>query len=198
MKLFSMFVPTLWSLFAVPGKEAVIQRHVVISPPSSTSALSDRQLLHDLFADGVDPHYKDRNIIRFTADINYLSVDTTETPNIFTIPLRTIFYSRNKRFPQYHGYSRSHFVRFMNSPYSNIMEYSDFCQLEDKLAHIFSSYVEDEKRYWLVWLDDPFFMDTDSLRSYGRPPRDITWVSASLQNGNPDFICMKNNADNHV
>lgn len=203
MKLMSMFAPTLWSLLSVPHHDpATIQRHIVMSPPpfvDASPSLSDRGFLMELFADGKsDPHFQERNVIRFTGDQNLVSIDETDKPFIYTIPLRTIFRARNKMFPQYHSYSMSHYQRFLQSPYSQIMEYYDFCAMEDKLAHVFSHYIGDKKRHWLVWLDDPLFMDTDSIRSYGQAPRDVTWMSPSILNGNPDFLIMEDQSDLHM
>ena len=144
----------LWSLLNLAGGS--IKQHIVIQSPPSVQ--NHRVFLEQTLSHGIDPFYEDRKLIRFSNDFH-------QEQGMTTIPLRTIYDARTDNFPQYHVFTRSHFLQFSHSLYASVMAYADFCCMEDKLAHIMSSYLEDKRNHWLIMMDDPFLMG--SVRNYG-------------------------------
>ena len=142
----------LWSLLNLAGGS--IQQHIVLQTPPTVQ--DHRLLLEQSLSHGVDPHYEKRKLIRFSNDFQ-------QEPGITTVPLRTVYEARGDGFPQFHIFTRSHFLQFSRSLYASVMEYAEFCKMEDKLAHIMNSYLEDKRNNWLIMMDDPF------LSGKGRP-----------------------------
>ena len=83
--------------------------------------------------------------------------------------------------------------------YASLMDYMDFCAMEDKLAHIILQYLADEKNHWLIGLDDPFLMG--SLRQYGGKKQILeqtTWITTEKKYFS-DMIMIDMDLDNpHV
>lgn len=148
----------LWSILNIAG--GGIKQHIVVQTPPAY-ADNPRLVLEQAFASGADPHYEHRKLIRFSNEAPYLKRDDSIT----FVPMSTVFGARDEAFPSFHSYSRSHFVRFSQSIYQSVMDYADFCKMEDKLAHIVNNYLDDEKNNWMVLMDDPFLMG--SVRGYG-------------------------------
>lgn len=144
----------LWSLLNLAGGS--IQQHIVLQTPPTVQ--DHRLLLEQSLSHGVDPHYEKRKLIRFSNDFH-------QEQGITTVPLRTVYDARDNNFPRYHMYSTSHFTQFSHSMYASVMEYAEFCKMEDKLAHILHEYLGDTKNHWLILMDDPFLMA--SIRGYG-------------------------------
>jgi hypothetical protein len=143
----------LWSLLNLAGGS--IKQHIVVQTPPTVRDY--RSLLEQTLSHGVDPYYEDRKLIRFSNDFH-------QEQGMTTVPLRTVFDAREKDFPQYHLFSRSHFLQFSHSLYASVMEYAEFCKMEDKMSHIMSHYLEDQRNHWLIMMDDPFLMA--SVRDY--------------------------------
>lgn len=144
----------LWSLLNLAGGS--IKQHIVIQTPPNVE--NHRPFLEETFSHGMDPEYETRKLIRFSNDFQ-------QEPGITTVPLRTVYEARGDGFPQFHIFTRSHFLQFSRSLYASVMEYAEFCKMEDKLAHIMNSYLEDRRHHWLIMMDDPFLMG--SVREYG-------------------------------
>lgn len=144
----------LWSLLNLAGGS--IKQHIVIQTPPTVQ--NHRPFLEQTLSHGVDPYYETRKLIRFSNDFQ-------QETGITTVPLRTVYDARNDRFPQFHLFTRSHFLQFSHSLYASVMEYAEFCKMEDKLAHVINSYLDDRRNHWLIMMDDPFLMG--SVRDYG-------------------------------
>ena len=144
----------IWSLLNLAGGS--IKQHIVIQTPPTVQNL--RPFLDEIFSHGIDPEYETRKLIRFSNDFH-------QEPGITTVPLRTVYDARGDSFPQFHLFTRSHFLQFSHSLYASVMEYTEFCKMEDKLAHIINTYLEDRRNHWLIMMDDPFLMG--SVREYG-------------------------------
>jgi len=157
----------LWSLLNLAG--VGIKQHVVIqTPPSITD---HRLLLEQTLSHGADPYFENRKLIRFSNEFD-------QEKGITTVPLLNIYKSRDDRFPKYHIFSRSHFLCFTHSIYASVMEYAEFCKMEDKLAHVINNYLEDTHNHWLIFMDDPFLMA--NIRDYGSKNsivRQTTWIT---------------------
>jgi hypothetical protein len=144
----------LWSLLNLAG--GGIKQHIVIQTPPTVQ--NHRAFLDEIFLQGADPDYQTRKLIRFSNDFH-------QEPGMTTVPLRSIYEAREDCFPQFHRLTRSHFLQFSRSMYASVMGYAEFCGMEDKLAHIMGSYLEDRRNHWLIMMDDPFLMG--SVRGYG-------------------------------
>lgn len=161
-----MRIAFLWSLVYCSN---IIKQHVVIQLP----VLNYGSLIKQTLSHGIDPYYKDRKLIRFTNEIPYFKEMKDET----IVPM-SVLYRKHGVFPQFHMFSRSHYLQFSHSLYASVMNYADFCAMEDKLAHIVLQYLEDTNGNWLIGIEDPFLMS--SLRSYGgkKPILDqTTWIT---------------------
>ena len=144
----------LWSVLNLAGGS--IKQHIVIQIPPIIQ--NHRAFLDETFSYGADPDYETRKLIRFSNDFH-------QEPGMTTVSLRTVYEAREDDFPQFHMLPRSHFLQFSRSMYASVMEYPEFCKMEDKLAHIMNSYLEDRRNHWLIMMDDPFLMG--SVRGYG-------------------------------
>ncbi len=144
----------LWSLLNLTGGS--IKQHIVIQTPPTVQ--NHRPFLDETFSHGIDPNYETRKLIRFSNDFH-------QEPGIITVSLRTIYDARGDLFPLFHVFTRSHFLQFSRSLFASVMEYTEFCKMEDKLAHVINSYLDDRRNHWLIMMDDPFLMG--SVREYG-------------------------------
>lgn len=152
-------------LWSVLGLSVQPQQHLVIQIPP-TLTLPPRVLLEQAF-----PQESRNNLICFR---NEFTLDATTT----MVPMRSIFQSRwqSKTMPPPRQ-TRSNYLLYERSRYSSIMDYWDFCAMENKLVQIVLAYLGDEKNHWTLMLEDPFYLN---LRSYHVSPsiRDrTTWVS---------------------
>lgn len=142
----------LWSLFNVSSQQLVHYKHVVLQTPTFQMEMV-HQTLPNVFP-------KDK-MIRFTNDMSSIKTDK----DMVNVPLISVFRARDRWFPQFHMFLQpSHYLQFSKSQYANAMEYSDFCEMEDKLAHIVSMYLEDVRNRWLIVMEDPLL--TQNIRSY--------------------------------
>lgn len=171
----------LWSLFNLASTN--IKQHIVIQPPPIIH--NHRFLIEDILNHNIDPYYENRKIICFSNDIPYLEQKEKTT----NVPLRSIYDVRGDHFPQYHLFTRSHYLQFSRSIYASVMEYVDYCQMEDKLAHIVNEYLDDEKNNWLILMDDPFLME--NIRNYGTKKSIVdhtTWITTEKTSFNDMLI----------
>lgn len=191
----------LWSLLDVTNMGGVKQHIVMQTPPSitPTSIFNDRSLFDQALSNGIDPHYHDRKIVYFSNDISLSMQETTDDLKSTTIvPMRSIFRAtRNQFFPTYHQFSRSHYLLFTHSPYASVMDYIDFCKMEDKFAHIVNEYLDDQKTHWLILIDDPILMS--NIREYGLQHTLVdqtTWIT-HYKNVVADMILMDLQQQDH-
>lgn len=175
----------LWSLWNLSG--AIIKQHIVLqTPPQLTKYHSfiDQSFPHD-------PHYQERKLIRFTNEMPSIKVEKGAT----IVPLGSVYQNREKNFPSHHLFARSHYLQFSNSLYASLMDYAEFCKMEDKLAHIVNHYLEDKKNNWLIMMDDTFLMG--SIRGYGTRAsivKQTTWITLEKTGWN-DMLLVDMGAD---
>jgi hypothetical protein len=88
----------------------------------------------------------------------------------------------NKAIPAFHPFSLYHFSRYENSPLSSVMSYPIYCLLEEKMANIVYSYLNDERNHWMIMMD-PFFIHRDGFRSYGLrgENNNAVWITPSVE-----------------
>lgn len=117
--------------------------------------------------------------ICFTFDQN----DDTETTTHILLPrLIDDILKENKAIPAFHPFSLYHFSRYENSALSSVMSYPIYCLLEEKMANIVYSYLNDECNHWMIMMD-PFFMHRDGFRSYGLhgENNNAVWITPSVE-----------------
>jgi len=183
-----MRIGFLWSLLNLSG--VGIKQHIVIQTPPTIQ--DNRLFLEQVFSGGADPCYENRKLIRFSNDFD-------QEKGMTTVPLRTVYDARDDIFPQHHIFSRSHFLRFTHSIYASVMEYAEFCKMEDKLAHIVANYLADKKNNWLIMMDDPFLMG--SIRGYGSRSSMVdqsTWVTLGKTEFNDVLLMDLETDSSHV
>lgn len=168
----------LWTLWNMSG--AMIKHHIVVqTPPTIARPVSIVEQ-----ALGTDPYHYDRKLIRFTNDMS-----SVMNKDMTIVPLSSVYRSRERYFPSHHLYTRSHYLQFENSLYASVMEYREFCKMEDKLSHIINNYLEDKKNHWLIMMDDPFLMG--SIRGYGTKSAIVdqtTWITMENKKWNDMLI----------
>jgi hypothetical protein len=166
-----MRIGFLWSLWAC-CPQTTVRQHVVVQAPPVIPSVSGA--LQQAF-----PNH-DRKVIHFTSGLGRES-------GTVSVPLSSVYRARDDTFPQHHAYTYAHYFIFTRSPYASVMEYGDFCAMEDKLAHIVENYLQDEKNGWFVLMDDPFLATT--IRGYLMPSsiRRATWVS-TIKSPYSDFV----------
>lgn len=171
----------LWSLFHVSHhyQHQHHNPHIVLQTPSFSEGMIKEALPNIITS---------HKMIRFTNDISYIKTDL----DIVNVPLASVFRARSKWFPQFHMFQQpSHYWQFSNSQYANIMEYSDFCEMEDKLAHIVSNYLEDVRIHWLIVMDDPLL--AQNIRGYCTKSSVVghtSWITTTDATGFHDMVIL--------
>lgn len=170
----------LWSLLNLSG--VLVKQHVMIqTPPMSTPYAT---VLEQTLSHGIDPFFHERKVVLFSNELPYFKTHDDTT----CVPMSAVFHARDRFFPRYHMFSRSHYLQFSQGMYSSIMNYAEYCAMEDKLAHIVCNYLEDRHNHWLIMMDDPFLMG--SLRNYGSQDAIVkrtTWITTK-DNGSNDLL----------
>jgi hypothetical protein len=88
----------------------------------------------------------------------------------------------NKAIPTFHKFSLHHFSLYENSKLSSVMSYPTYCLLEEKIAGIVFSYINDAHHRWMIMID-PFFMHRDGFRSYAlqHEKNNAMWITPSVE-----------------
>ena len=115
--------------------------------------------------------------------------DGDETTHIFLPRLIEGVIQENKAIPIFHKFSFHHFSRYENSKLSSVMGYPTYCLLEEKIADIVFSYINDAHHHWMIMID-PFFMHRDGFRSYALhdEKNNALWVTPSVDLDGDDII----------
>lgn len=129
-----------------------MKQHIVMESPPSIR--DHKFLIEQALSTGVDPYYQERKIIRFTIENSSFRQEEGMT----TVPMVSVYKACSGDFPKFHLFTRSHYLQFSHSVYASVIGYAEFCEMEDKLAHIVSNYIEDKRNNWLILMDDPFLM----------------------------------------
>ena len=165
----------LWSLFSFCGDH--VKQHIVIQKPPTVITNHDlSSFVHHTLSNGIDPFYKDRKLICFSDGMPLLKQETKNECTV--VPLLSVFQARKDRMPVYPIYPRSHYLQFYRSSFASLMDYTDFCSMEEKLSQIINSYLEDDKKHWLIFMDHPLLMQ--NIRAYGTKQAvcdRTTWVT---------------------
>jgi hypothetical protein len=65
--------------------------------------------------------------------------------------------------------SKSNYIKFSNSEYINYMNFDDYCKLEKKISNLIDSYLSDNKKNYLIIVDD-IFLGYDGIFKYLKYP----------------------------
>ena len=82
--------------------------------------------------------------------------------------------------------SKSNYLKYENSEYINYINYEDYCKLEKKISNIIDSYLLDNKKNYLIIVDD-IFLGYDGIFKY------LKFINKSLF-----IINEKNNYANYL
>jgi hypothetical protein len=61
--------------------------------------------------------------------------------------------------------SKSNFLKYENSKYTNYLSFDKFCKLEKKISNIIDNYLLDNNRHYLIIVDD-IFLSYDGIFKY--------------------------------
>lgn len=171
----------LWTLWACPEVPPVIEKqHIVIQSP--TAMTDPRTMMAQAFPIGVDMHSTLRRIVYFTDDPSPRLLE-----GVTTIPMRSVFRSRPEGTPR--PRPRSHGLMFLRSRYADVMDYNDFCSMEEQMASLLDCYLGDRKRHWAVLIDDPLM--AASMRDHGTKETMVdqtAWVSSGARTTYADYM----------
>lgn len=71
--------------------------------------------------------------------------------------------------------SKSNYFKYENSEYINYMNYKDYCRLEKKISNIIDSYLLDNKKSYLIIVDD-LFLSYDGIFKYLKFPNKSLFI----------------------
>ena len=71
--------------------------------------------------------------------------------------------------------SKSNYFKYENSEYINYINYEDYCKLEKKISNIIDSYLLDNKRNYLIIVDD-IFLGYDGIFKYLKFPNKSLFI----------------------
>lgn len=71
--------------------------------------------------------------------------------------------------------SKSNYFKYENSEYINYINYEDYCKLEKKISNIIDSYLLDNKKNYLIIVDD-IFLGYDGIFKYLKFPNKSLFI----------------------
>lgn len=84
--------------------------------------------------------------------------------------------------------SPSHYQFFSQHRFSKYVKYDEFCKLEKSVSDIVGSYLKDEKRSYIIFLDD-IFIQPMGVRKYWTFPKNYVFLANNKFDDNSvDFV----------
>jgi hypothetical protein len=103
-------------------------------------------------------HIAHNHVIHFKEMNDITLVDTN-------IKMNDLLMIKNKNVvPKYHTYTKFHY-QYLYGPYHKMINYYDYCNLEEKVSAIISSYSQDKEKY-LFLFDNENWLEDESIISY--------------------------------
>ena len=143
------FIFSLMTLFPVKP-EVGTKNHIILS--EQKNEINVNQL--NYFTKG----HKIDSIIDFTLENNIYLSKILENEDIEKLKL-----------------SKSNYFKYENSEYINYMNYKDYCRLEKKISNIIDSYLLDNKKSYLIIVDD-LFLSYDGIFKYLKFPNKSLFI----------------------
>lgn len=85
--------------------------------------------------------------------------------------------------------SMAHYQYFSNHRFSKYISYGDFCRLEKSMSRIVANYLQDEKRSYIIVLDD-IFLNPMGIWKYWDFPKNYL-VFSKIHNSLVDFVIVE-------
>ena len=148
MRIFN-FIFSLMTLFPVKP-EIGTKNHIILSEQNNNINLN--QLKY--FTKG----HKINNVIDFTLENNIYLSKILEKEDI-------------EKLKSY----KSNYFKYENSEYINYINYEDYCRLEKKISNIIDSYLLDNKKNYLIIVDD-IFLGYDGIFKYLKFPNKSLFI----------------------
>ena len=148
MRLFN-FIFSLMTLFPVKP-EIGTKNHIILS--EQKNKINVNQLKY--FTKG----NKINNVLDFTLENNIYLSKILENEEIYKLKS-----------------SKSNYFKYENSEYINYINYEDYCRLEKKISNIIDSYLLDNKKNYLIIVDD-IFLGYDGIFKYLKFPNKSLFI----------------------
>ena len=133
------FIFSLMTLFPIKP-EVGIKNHIILS--EQKNKINVNQLNYFIKGHKID------SIIDFTLENNIYLSKILENEDINKLKL-----------------SKSNYFKYENSEYINYINYEEYCRLEKKISDIIDSYLSDNKKNYLIIVDD-LFLSYDGIFKY--------------------------------
>ena len=133
------FIFSLMTLFPIKP-EVGIKNHIILS--EQKNKINVDQLNYFIKGHKID------SIIDFTLENNIYLSKILENEDINKLKL-----------------SKSNYFKYENSEYINYINYEEYCRLEKKISNIIDSYLSDNKKNYLIIVDD-LFLSYDGIFKY--------------------------------
>jgi hypothetical protein len=85
--------------------------------------------------------------------------------------------------------SMAHYQYFSNHRFSKYISYGDFCRLEKSISRMVANYLQDEKRSYIIVLDD-IFLSPMGIWKYWRFPKHYL-IFSKIYNSFVDFVMVE-------
>jgi len=112
----------------------------------------------------IKKRYNDKPLL----EINILRKSNDEIDNGHNIYIHDIYKNielEKKVIPSYHNYDTFHY-QYLYNRYSKLINYNEYCLLEEKLSNIVIQYIQDKRNVrYLIRFDDPFWLNSNSIKS---------------------------------
>ena len=162
------FIFSLMTLFPVKP-EVGTKNHIILS--EQKNEINVNQL--NYFTKG----HKIDSIIDFTLENNIYLSKILENEDIEKLKL-----------------SKSNYFKYENSEYINYMNYKDYCRLEKKISNIIDSYLLDNKKSYLIIVDD-LFLSYDGIFKYLKFPYNSLFI-LNEKNNYVNYLIININKEN--
>lgn len=108
--------------------------------------------------------YNDKPLLELNIYRNN-NYETDTNQNIFIHDIYKNIDVKNKVIPSYHNYDKFHY-QYLYNRYSKLINYNEYCLLEEKLSDILIQFLHDERNIrYLIRFDDPLWLNSNSVKS---------------------------------
>ena len=131
-----------------------------------------------------EPYY-----IHFTSHVKHVKKRETENNVYISIPELYSTDSMDDGGPI--ESSRAHYQSFQQHRFSKYISYPDFCRLEKRVSMIVSHYLRDEKRSYIIILDDIFIQPMGIRKYWTFPKQYAVYAAESFSDDFVDYVIVE-------
>lgn len=187
----------MWSFLQVNQNLKLPQQHVIIQDVSEKEALPvdssffKKYIKNEPYTIYFDSHIR-HTMKKKQTDNDLKEKLTISIPDFFQEMLKSIPTSSQENLKiETFQTSIEHFQYFSQHRFSRYISYNDFCQLEYTLSKIVQEYLKDEKRSYVIYLDD-IFIRPMGVRKYWKGPKNFIYICReNFSDGSVDFVIVK-------